>query len=278
MQRQKKEMFEMRERIPGYEEQRVFGDRNATSEYVEAVRVEFEGCMRNIFLEIAKKAFNKEKNIAESVMDGAIDCWRRYFQSMNGGINLTEEDIKRAIRKEEERQKRFYDALIKLTKEFKGKGFQAEVIPPDKCYKDSYWDTALTAECNIKVNNAYLCAFPLIPAKTSDFLASQQPAANVILIDEDCVVLQPQDQTLGDEFWKANEEIFTEKDMKGDFPEAISAKLKNSFLLLISLETFSEAELEEMRKKYNVVSIVKGDLSNFSAFIYTGKLEEFYTL
>lgn len=119
-------------------------------------------------------------------MERAIECWKSYFQSMKGGINLTEEDVKRAIRREEKMQKRFYNALTKLIDKFREKGFQAEIIPPDKCHKDPYWDTGLSAGCNIKVNNAYLCAFPLIPATTSDFLASRQySAANVILINEE---------------------------------------------------------------------------------------------
>jgi len=46
----------MRERIPGYKEQKILGDREATSEYVMAVKREFWECMRRIFLEIAKKS------------------------------------------------------------------------------------------------------------------------------------------------------------------------------------------------------------------------------
>ena len=189
----------MNEKIPDYEEQKVLGDHNATSEYVEAVRSEFKECMKTIFLEIAVRAFNGERNIVESIMGKAIDCWRNYFQSMKGGINLTEKKIKKAIRREEERQKRFYDALIKLAGKFKEKGFQTEILPPDKRYIDSGWDTGLTQECNIRVNDAYLCAFPLVSAVTSDF-QSQNPAANVIFIDEGYMLLQPHDQTLGDDF------------------------------------------------------------------------------
>jgi len=260
-----------------YEEQKIFGEREATSEYVTAVRTEFKECLRRVFLDVAKKAFNKEENIAESVMKQAIDCLKNYFQSMKGGINLTEEDVKEAIRREEERQRRFYNALTKLIEAFTEKEFQVEVLPPDKCYRNSYWDTNLTSECNIKINSAYLCAFPLIPAKTSEFMTlKQKSAANVIFISEDCVILQPHDQPLEEEFWRVNEEIFFERDVKEDFPSADFAMLKNNFLFLVSSEAFSNAELEEIRKKYNVVSIVKGDLSNFNAFIYTGEDEKFF--
>jgi|Deesub1362B_J571_1020462.scaffolds.fasta_scaffold01945_3 hypothetical protein len=262
-------------KIPDYEEQKILGGDDATAEYVQSAKTEFDRCMRKIFLEIAKKAFNREENIAESVTEKAVGCWKSYFQSMKGGVNLTEEDIEEAIKREEERQKRFYNALTKLTEEFRRKGFQTEILPPDEFYRDSFWNTGLTAGCNIKVNNVYLCAFPLVPAVTSDFMVLRHnSAANVILINEDCVLLQPHDQTLEKEFWKANEEMFAERDVKDDFPEADFAILKNNFLFLVSSEILSNVELEGIRKKYNVVSIVKGDLSNFNAFIYTGKDEE----
>lgn len=239
----------MRERIPSYEEQKVLGNRDATSEYVTEAREEFWICMQKIFLEIAKKAFNKEENVADAVMEKAINCWRSYFQSMKGGINLTNEDIKNMLRKEEDRQKKFYNALTKIVDEFRMKGFRAEILPPDECYANSYWDTGLTVGCNIKINNAYLCAFPLVPATTSYFLSlRQESAANIILLSKDFIIMQPYDQTLEEEFWKVNEKMFTEKDVKDDFPEADFAVLKNNFLLLVSSKIFSKAELEKIRK------------------------------
>lgn len=59
--------------------------------------------------------------------------------------------------------------------------------------------------------------------------------------------------------------------MRDDFPEADFAILKNNFLLLISPKIYTSTELEKIRERYNVFAVVKGDLSNFSGFIYTGK-------
>ncbi|MBO8181292.1 MAG: hypothetical protein H0Z28_00695 [Archaeoglobus sp.] len=274
----------MEEKIPGYEEQKVLGDRDTTSEYVEAARAEFRDCVKATFLEIAKKAFYGDGNIAESVMDKATSCWRKYFQSMKGGINITEEDIKKAIRGEEERQRRLYDALATLTVKFREKGFQAEILPPDKHQRDSGWDLGLTAECNLKVDNILFCAFPLIPAKTKtgNFENLRSKLASVVFINEDCVLLliQPRDKMsegiseASENFWKANKEFFHEKDVKHDFPDADIAVLKNNFLLLISSKTFTNAELEEIRRRYGVVTIVKGDSSG-QGFIYTGKEGDF---
>jgi len=72
-------MCKSKEMIPGYEEQRILGDCNATAEYAAVAEAEFEKCLRVVFSEIAVKAFAGEINIAESVMEKALKCYGKYF-------------------------------------------------------------------------------------------------------------------------------------------------------------------------------------------------------
>lgn len=266
----------MKNGIPGNDisELRVSGEGDVTADYFTSARREFEACLRIVFLEIARKAFNKETNIAESVIKKALGCHENYFQTMKGGTNLSPEDIRIAIIKEEERQIKFYNALTNLSEEFKKPGVRFQVMPPDKCYKASHWDTGLVAGCNIRTDGAYLCAFPLVPAATSCYMALvQEPvSAQVIYINEDCVILSPHDQDLGDDFWRAGEKSFGKMiDIKDDFPRAYKTYIGNSFLYLDSAETFSDYQLKELMRKYNVTAIVKVGGEGFAGFLYTGE-------
>jgi|GEM_PF-3351338 hypothetical protein len=250
--------------------------KDMTGKYVLDKREGFETCLREVFLEIARRAFNREENIARAMIEKALKCHREYFQAMKGATNLHPENIKDAVKDEEKRQKRFYDALDRLAEEFKNLGARFEVMPPDKVYKDSGWNTGLVHGCNIKTNGTYLCAFPLVPAVTFCYLAPvQEPvAAQVIFADNDCVILAPHSQDFGDAFTKAAERIFgIPEDKRDDFPKAQRAFIGNSFLSLVLEESLSSIELEELRKKYRVVAIEKGG-TEFTGYIYTGKEDE----
>lgn len=247
--------------------------RNITGEYAAEKRRELEARLREVFLEIAIKAFNREPAIPRPVMGKALKYHKKYFQAMKGATNLHTTDIKEAVAREVERQDRFYSALAGLAAEFKKAGAQFEILPPDKGYQDSYWDTGLVTGCNIKTGNAYLCAFPLVPARTTCYMALvQEPvAAQVVFVSEDCMVLAPLGQDFGEDFLKASERLFGKrKDVKGDFPEAIVAYLGNNFLCVDTGEDFTSQRLKELKAKYGVIAIIKGG-ANFIGYIFTGK-------
>jgi hypothetical protein len=240
--------MEMKKRIPPEElghapEQRVIDPltgRDVTGEYASNQKEEFEACLRRIFLDIAG-----------TVMEEALKCHRAYFQSMKGATSIHKEDIETAVREEEERQKGFYDALKRFSEEFEKSGVRFEVMPPGKVYRDSGWDAGLVHGCNVRTDGGYLCAFPLVPATTSCYMALvQEPvAAQVVFASRDCVVLAPHGQDYGEAFTQAARQVFgTPRDIK-DFPKARRALIGNSFLSIDSSETFSSFRLKETKER-----------------------------
>jgi hypothetical protein len=274
----------MKEGIPPNEferapEQRIVDaltGRDLTGEYASEKRREFEAGLRAVFLGIARRAFSREPDIAQTVMKKALACHRRYFQVMKGSTNIRAEDIEDAVAEEVTRQSRFYGALARLAEEFKKADVPFAIISPDTCYRHSYWDTGLVSGCNIRAGGAYLCAFPLVPARTVCYMALvQEPvAAQVIFVSEDCVILMPHSEEFAEDFLKVGKRLFAwRQEVKRDFPEATTAYLGNNFLCVDTGEAFSSQRLKDLKAKYAVSAIVKGG-SNFTGCIFTGKEEE----
>lgn len=260
---------------PEYMEQKVTGDREATARYVQETREEFKKCLKAVLLDISNRCLLKEENIVEKVMEDALNCYNTYFQSMKGQLNLTEEDIREIIIKEEERHRKFYDKLREFSKKFTSEGVRFEILSPGDIYSDPYWDTKLEVGCNIRTDNgAYLSAFPLFPATTFDYMALRQEpvAAHIIYIDEDCMLFINHDQDPGERFGRVCKKLFWNPvDVKDEIEGAWAATLSNNFLHLDSEREFSDTELEELKNKYDVTAVIKTDFGQFTAYIYTGK-------
>lgn len=152
------------------------GEKECTGEYAESARNEFEGCLKKVFLEIARQAFERKDSDAAGFITAASECHDFYFRTMKGATNIKKETLERLVRKECDRQKRFYAKLARLQAHFN------KINVPFKIQNVSFseWDTGLTAGCNIYADNTSLFAFPLIPAKGP---------GKVLFIEEDCVIV-----------------------------------------------------------------------------------------
>jgi hypothetical protein len=276
-------MEEMRPRDPDLV-QRVLGvgGRDETADYVMACREEFRGCLRQVFLSVAQKAFRQEASITRKVMPDATRCYSAYFRSMKGQINLTKEDLRSLITKEEKRQKKLYQALQGLSDRFKREGLGFEVLAPGDIYCESAWDTGFIVGTNIMTEaGAYLFSSPLVPAYTADYMALRQEpvAANILAISRDFILFLPINQAPGDKFGEVCLKVFgTPKDITEEINGAWQATLMSGFLLVDSEKAFSAAEIEGLRKKYGVLAVVTANSSQFTASIHTEEDREFSRL
>jgi len=242
--------------------------RDITGEYASATAAEFRSAMKNIFFQIALRAFRGDPT---SLMEEAQSRYQAYFQAMKGGTNIHPEHITRAIEGEHSRQRRLHAALSRIVSLYTRAGIKAEVISPDHCYADPYWDTGLVYGCNLRLGGSVLCAFPLVNARTDCYLSPVQDpvAASVAYVDADCILLLPHDQDLAENVLAAGAALFSgEKDVKGDFPGARAARLHNSFLFLSTEEDYSPAQLQAFKVRYGVHAVVKIAITSL---IYTGE-------
>jgi hypothetical protein len=276
-------MEEMKPREPDLE-QRVLGvgGQDETADYVRACQKEFRSCLRQIFLSVAQKAFSQEASIARKVMPDATKCYQDYFQSMKGQINLTEEDLMSLVSKEEERQQRFYRALRELSGKFSREGVMFEILSPGDIYCIPAWDTGLVVGTSIRTESgAYLFSSSPVPAHTTDYMALRQEpvAASIVAISKDFILFLPVNQVPGDKFREVHLRIFgREKDFTKEINGIWRATLMSGFLLLDSERTFSAAEIEELKRKYGVDTIVTANSSQFTAAINIEEDKEFSRL
>ncbi len=272
----------MEKEPPEYMEQKVTGNREATARYVQETEEEFKKCLGVVLLDISNRCLLQEEDIAEKVMEDAMNCYSSYFQSMKGGINLTQDDIKDLVTFEVKRHRSFYKTLREISKEFTDEGVKFEILSPGDIYCDPYWDTKLEVGCNIRTDNgAYLSAFPLFPATTSDYMALRQEpvAAHILYINKDCMLFINHNQDPGEKFTEVYRKVFRDPvDVKYEIEGAWAASISNNFLHLDSEREFSDAKLEELKNKYNVTAVVKANSGQFTAYIYTGKGRKYLQL
>lgn len=274
----------MKRMVPGYEEQ-FFNSPKNTGDYVSDCRDDFKKCMRDVFAEISEKVFNDEEDVSERIMKKALECYRSYFQSMKGGINLRDKEVKEGVLREEERQRNLYKALKELVKRFAELDVQLKIIKDGQYYalNPLMWNTGIVHGKCLQVNErGYLYALPLVPIITHEYthIRGAPPAADIIYVDKNCVIMHPCGEEIDKSFWEASKRIFGgEKDLKKDFPGAFSARKKNNFIRIDSKESFSEKILNEIMEKYNVVAVLHGNIYNSTAYLYLktrDKLAEYF--
>jgi hypothetical protein len=266
-------MEEMKPREPDLV-QRVMGPGglDETAAYVVASQDEFRDCLKTVFLSIARMAFQQAGDIADKLIPETIKCYEKYFQSMKGQINLSEQDMESLINEEINRQQNFYLALQELSSRFSVEGVKFDVLSPGDVYCEPAWDTELTIGTTIRTDSGvYLFSIPLVSAYTSDFMALRQEpvAAGILGVTGDYIMFFPVNQDPEEKFADACLKIFgTPEDITADIEGARQAYIISGFILVDGEKSFSPAEIEELKKKYSVLAIVTANSSNFTAVIH----------
>jgi hypothetical protein len=235
-------------------------------------RTDFEKCLNPIFTEIAMRAYNG-KPTAKGLSEEAKECLERFFQVMQGAVNLTPQDVEEALDWASHIEESFYSSLWQLVERLPQ---YVDVVSPDKMYADPYWDTGLVHGCNIKAGDCYLYASPRVPAATSCWMALvQEPvAATVLAVDGDCILMLPTGQYTSEGFSDEFKETFGErKDISDEFPSAYSARVYPGFLQLDSNIKMDSTVMDSVLERYDVRAVVKVNLSQQSGYIYTGTEE-----
>lgn len=242
--------------------------------HIREIREDFEACLREVLDELALRVSRGETGVAAALELEAYECQTRFFRSMMGAANILEEDVREALAAAEARQRRLYGDLRSLVDHLSDRGVRAEIIPPDRCLADPYWDTGLITGCNVEVDGAHLYAFPLLPAATTCWgaLVQEPVAAEVLNAGESLVILLPCGQDLGERSRAALQEILgIPRDVRDEFPGAHVATLGGGFLLLDTSERYSDVELRELKEGHRVHAVVKVNSGSFTGFIYTGE-------
>jgi hypothetical protein len=246
--------------------------RNLTGEYVSEKTGDFRAGLEALFLEIALAAFRGEVE-ARPFTHQAQALYQDYFQALKGATNLHAGVVASAVAEEVSRQHSLYGALSLIKGRLAQSGIRAEVMPPDRCYCDPYWDTGLVQGCNLRLGSDWWWAIPPVDASTQCYQALvQEPvAAQVIHASKECLLLLPNNQSVPDAVRQPETGLFSpRREITEDFPEACAAWLGNGFLSLDTDEEYSPVQLLDMKARYRVHAIVKGG-PGFTARLYAGE-------
>ena len=227
-------------------------------------RVDFEHCLNEAFIGIAKAAFLGR----ELEEQAALDCYDRYFQVMMGSTDLVREDAEAAVSYERERQLELYSTLRTI-----GTVIDCEVMGPGRVFAEPHWDFGLTLGCNLRLGSGYLYAVPLVPAITGSWGALVQApvAAYPIYIGGGLVLLRPVDQEFESGGSEALEGLIGGyRDVTGDVAGCWDARVGGGFLFVDTGAPCDETVLWEWVEEYGVHAVVKVNSSEFSGYIFTG--------
>ena len=242
--------------------------------HIREMRDDFEACLREVLDELALRVSRGETGVAAALELKGFECQARFFRSMMGAANILEEDVREALAAAESRQRGLYGELRALVDQLSDRGVRAEIVPPDRCLADPYWDTGLITGCNVEVEGAHLYASPLLPAATTCWgaLVQEPVAADVLHASESSVILLPSGQALEGRSLAALQELLgAPRDVRDEFPGAYAAVLGGGFLLLDTAERYSDVELRELKEGHRVHAVVKVNSGSFTGFIYTGE-------
>ena len=174
-------------------------------------------------------------------------CFDRFFEVSKGAVDFTLGDVEDVVEWVchimEDFNHSLNDFLVR---------FPRDVITSGEILADPYWDSGLISGINLRVGDAVLYACPLVPMATSCWMALVQTpvAANVLAVDGDCVLMLPVGQYLNEEYVEALKKLYKPP-----------------------VETLNAA-----MKKYNVNAVVKVNLTEQTAILYTGKEQKLPTL
>lgn len=236
---------------------------------VSEQRAVFKKCLDEVFLEVSELAYHS-KPLSETIISKAVSCQREFFSSTKGTQNILEKQVTNLVQAEYERQVRFFAAIKGLIS--KMANLKIELISPKKSINNTRWDFCIVHGCNLRYKNYSLFAAPLFPARTNSYAALTQetPAAHILYLNKDLVLLRPSDQELDSEFASEFQKVADVQDIKDKFPSSPIAFKCTNFL-----EVDCKEDPASLMKSYSVDSVVKVDISNFSAFIFTGNEKGF---
>jgi hypothetical protein len=252
-------------------EQKIAGEPGATGEYIAACRREFKACLKEIFLEISQLALAGESDIAQHVKGKAMACYDRFFQLMKGGTNIRQEDIKRTFGAEKRRQREFYDSLERLAEQFAKHGVRFQIEEAGYFEGQTLWELVMSAGCRIETDNSVsLFACPLMSLSTNEYMVpgSGPAAAQLVFLDPGCMIFMRPGEDPGEAFASAAGEVFGGfRDLAGEINGIHLARLYTHHLEISVVHALSISQLEELRTKYQVLAIYKGDPHDFTATI-----------
>jgi hypothetical protein len=246
-----------------------------TGEYILAHTADFYACLKEIFLRNAQSILTGEETLAHKAeLENALRCYDDFFESVKGTTNFRREDLERDFWAEIERQKRFYVSLDMLSDKFSKHDIAFDILDAGYYFPETLWDTGLTAGCQIRIDHQILYAYPLVPATTDAYMIPRAApvAAELIALNEDYMVFLPSEtQKVDEKLLNSARLIFgTSENVTDQMENVHFARLYNNFLAISIINDVSYAELDNLKEKYNVIAILKGDPHNFKAVIYIG--------
>ncbi|MFC1683495.1 hypothetical protein ACFL0G_04760 [Candidatus Zixiibacteriota bacterium] len=259
-------------------EQKIAGGPGAIGKYATACRQEFKACLRGIFLEVSQRALAGENDITQQVSEKALACYDRFFQVMKGGTNIHREDLRRALLAEERRQRDFYRSLRWLAERFVTRGVRFQIAEAGHFEDQTLWGEKINAGCRIETDNGVsLFACPLLSLNTSEYMVPRAGpiAAQLIFLNQECMIFMKHGEDPGKTFAAAAGEFFGGfKDVAGEIAGIHLARLYDHHLEISIIEELSTTQLEELRTRYQVPAVYKGDPHDFTALITIGPEED----
>ena len=260
-------------------EQRLADPTLSLGDYAAECREELRRCIEDAFLDIGSAAWrSKEINIDEMTQK-ALDGRQRYFQSLKGGTNLSEERVSEGILWEVDRQQKLHRLMRELSERFESMGVRFEVVDTGYYPDNTLWDFRLEPGCTIAVDEVpQLIAFPPANAKTCDYLVPRSgPIAwQVLNINPDAVILAPWHEPLSENFSKAAAGVWSGAEVIG-ISSNLNIHLALSYREYLYLSLISDIDLGELDcilEKTGFGWVVAGNPFNFEGVIYNGKPDE----
>jgi len=215
-------------------------------------RAEFEKCLRRV------------------IPGGDISgCFDRFSDVSMGAVDFTLGDIEDVV-----------DWIYPIMKDFNNSlkdflvRFPCDVVSRGEILADPYWDSGLISGINLRVGDAVLYASPIVPMATKCWMALVQTpvAANVLAVDGDCVLMLPDGQYLDEEYVEALKKLYKPPvDIGNEFPNVNHAYHRKGHIIIDTIHKMKPETLNAAMKKYNVNAIVKVNLTEQTAILYTGK-------
>ncbi len=215
-------------------------------------RAEFENCLRRV--------------IPSGDVSG---CFDRFFEVSMGAVDFTLGDVEDVVEWVCNKTKDFNHSLNDFLVRF-----PCDVVTSGEILADPYWDSGLISGINLRVGDAVLYACPLVPMATSCWMALVQTlvAANVLAVDGDCVLMLPVGQYLDEEYVEALKKLYKPPvDISNEFQNVHHAYHRNGHIIIDTTHKMKPETLNAALKKYNVNAIVKVNLTEQTAILYTGK-------
>jgi len=215
-----------------------------------------------------------ESDIDQQVIEKGLACYDRFFQLMKGGTNIGSEDVKRTVLAEERRQRNFYRSLRWLAERFTTRGVRFTIIEAGHFEDQTLWEPRLVAGCRIETDNGVsLFACPLHSLSTSEYMVPRAGpiAAQLLFLNADCMIFMRHGDDPGGTFAAAAGEFFGGfKVVTDEVTDIHLARLYEYYLEISVIQEMSISQLDELRKRYQVLAVHKGDPHDFTAHIFIG--------